>query len=474
MDRRLEIVFGPPGTGKTTEMLRRLQGFLDAGISPRKIAYCSFTQEGTNQGKLRAKEKFGFSDDDMPYFRTLHSLAFSLLGLNPKQVIKQYHYREFSDIVGMQFSGYYSDEKNDCADKFLFYAELLRNNKDYALSVMEDIDPDKLYLVRKAYKDFKEDRGLVDFGDMLELCIKNKFQAPVEVAILDEAQDLSTLQWTFFESVFAKCPLWLVAGDDDQAIYQWSGADVGHFLNLEATESPMILHQSHRLPLVVQAYSNAITERITHRVQKEFKPREEVGKLTFETSYQDVKYNTEDTYMILSRNNCYLDEVETWMQQNGLVYERRGKKSILDDDMELIKEWEAFRKGKAKHLSVDLQMVLKSDAKGDDPWYDAFDWETPHIEYYREYIGRRGAKNPKIRLATIHTVKGAEADHVILLTDMSRNTYRNYVRNPDMEERVWYVGATRARESLTLITPSTNKHYPLGKEIVEWAQNLNP
>jgi superfamily I DNA/RNA helicase len=472
--KELELVFGPPGTGKTTEMLRRLQGFLEGGIAPRKIAYCSFTQEGTNQGKLRAKQKFGFHDEDMPYFCTLHSLAFHLLGLTPQQVIKPHHYKEFSDIVGMQFTGYYSDERNSPSDKYLFYGELLRNNKEYALSVMENVDVDKLFLVRKAYKRYKEDRGIIDFGDMLELCIKEKFKVPVEVAILDEAQDLSTLQWEFFESVFAKCPLWIVAGDDDQAIYQWSGADVNKFLSLQATDTPTVLHQSHRLPIVVQAYSNAITDRITKRVRKEFKPRGELGHLSFETSYKDVKFNTEDTYMILSRNNCYLDEVETWLQQNGLIYERRSKKSIQDDELCLIKEWEGFRKGRTKHLSVDLQMVLKDKAKGDDPWYDAFEWDSHQVAYYRDYLSRKGAKNPNIRLATIHTVKGAEADHVILLSDMSRNTFSNYKKNPDMEERVWYVGATRAAESLTIITPTTNRHYPLGKEIVEWAQKVNP
>jgi superfamily I DNA/RNA helicase len=84
-------------------------------------------------------------------------------------------------------------------------------------------------------------------------------------------------------------------------------------------------------------------------------------------------------------------------------------------------------------------------------------------EYYRA-VRRRGEsllKVPRITVSTIHQVKGGEADHVMLATDMSHSCYRSLQTNPDSEHRVFYVGATRAKESLHIIYPQTSKFYRL-------------
>ena len=60
---------------------------------------------------------------------------------------------------------------------------------------------------------------------------------------------------------------------------------------------------------------------------------------------------------------------------------------------------------------------------------------------------------PRINLSTIHGVKGGEQDNVVLLTDLSRNTQRNYENNPDDENRLFYVGATRTKSHLHIIRP---------------------
>ena len=66
---------------------------------------------------------------------------------------------------------------------------------------------------------------------------------------------------------------------------------------------------------------------------------------------------------------------------------------------------------------------------------------------------------PQIFLETIHAVKGGEADNVLLLTDMSRRTYQNLQYEPDDENRVLYVGCTRAKKNLFILTPRTLQRY---------------
>ena len=39
------------------------------------------------------------------------------------------------------------------------------------------------------------------------------------------------------------------------------------------------------------------------------------------------------------------------------------------------------------------------------------------------------------------------------MTDLTENTMRSYERNPDDENRLFYVGATRTKENLHIIEP---------------------
>jgi superfamily I DNA/RNA helicase len=60
---------------------------------------------------------------------------------------------------------------------------------------------------------------------------------------------------------------------------------------------------------------------------------------------------------------------------------------------------------------------------------------------------------PQVIVGTIHSVKGGEADVVILFPDLSQAgdaAYQRYGPPRDAVIRMFYVGMTRARESLFL------------------------
>jgi DNA helicase-2/ATP-dependent DNA helicase PcrA len=82
-----------------------------------------------------------------------------------------------------------------------------------------------------------------------------------DVIFIDEAQDLSPIQWRMFDVLKEKSKDIYLAGDDDQAIFAWAGADVKRFLNEPAEE--VILNYSNRIPPAVQELTNIILERIT-------------------------------------------------------------------------------------------------------------------------------------------------------------------------------------------------------------------
>ena len=98
-------------------------------------------------------------------------------------------------------------------------------------------------------------------------------------------------------------------------------------------------------------------------------------------------------------------------------------------------------------------------------WFEAFDAAPRREINYLKQMRRRGEKlnqAPRITLSTIHGAKGGEAENVVLLTDLSFNTMKSYERNPDDENRLFYVGATRTKEHLHIIRPQQdNKGYDL-------------
>ena len=84
------------------------------------------------------------------------------------------------------------------------------------------------------------------------------------------------------------------------------------------------------------------------------------------------------------------------------------------------------------------------------------------VVVFQRRRGEQLNKPPRITLSTIHGAKGGEAQNVVLLTDLSFNTMRGYERNPDDENRLFYVGATRTKEHLHIIRPQQdNKGYEL-------------
>jgi superfamily I DNA/RNA helicase len=449
---KTEILFGPPGTGKTTELLNRLEWEIAQGIDPKEIAYVSFTREGTNQGKERALKQFDYCKNELPYFRTLHSLAFKELNVRKAQVMDFAKYKYFSTKLGMHFTGYYTEEFRNDDDKFLFLADLERNNAKAVEPFLESVDVQKLKFVAGQYKAYKKQFAYIDFTDMIERFVARDESVPVRVAFVDEAQDLTTLQWRMVFTAFKDVERMYIAGDDDQAIYQWSGADVDKFLSLEGART--ILRHSHRLPDPILNYAKRISNCISNRVVKDYDGLGDTGEVIQCNTIEEVPINPNETYMFLTRNNTFLSDIENYVMKKKVMYRRKGVSSVGDNDVRAIKEYEKVRRTMQMDNVTEafLRPFLREGYSLTDPWYDSFDWSQEKALYFRDLVSRKvNTKDIKINISTIHAVKGGEADNVILCTDITRNVAANLRNNPDSEHRVFYVGATRAKKRLYVI-----------------------
>ena len=192
----------------------------------------------------------------------------------------------------------------------------------------------------------------------------------------------------------------------------------------------------------------------------------------------------EGNWLVLARTRFMLNELEDKLYSQGLYYENKFKTNNEQELYLAIIDWEDLRNNKVinyeqikriasfmsprnyqkeelQYLDKDAsyhmnELYQKKGLNTQKVWYEALDAAPEHkIRYIRRMRenGEQLNKKPRITLSTIQGVKGGEQDNVILLTDLSKNTQRNYEQNPDDENRLFYVGATRTKNHLHIIRP---------------------
>lgn len=495
-----EIVLGPPGTGKTTALLRMVEDELDRGVPPDRVGFVSFTKRAAQEAIERACKKFGLEREQLRYFRTLHSMCFNALGISNADVFEGKKLIEFGDWIGVRLSEMRHSDDDTLAgftagDRALFMENLARV-RGVTLREQYELNHDGLqwsFVERtaRALAQFKRDRQLLDYTDMLVDFARQEWSPSLEVLFVDEAQDLSALQWRVVEKLSRGCRRVVVAGDDDQAIYRWAGADVEHLIGLPGTVS--VLGQSWRCPVSVQELSQEMIGRVRHRRPKEWLPRDAAGRLERVRKFEDVDTSGKDV-LILGRNAFTLRNVMPMLRSDGIIYEWKGHSSVSQKILEAVRSWEALRRGESitadearvvygylasgagvrrgyKSLPgpspsdmVDMNWLReRGGLMRDEIWHEALTRIPDEERVYMLRARQKGESlqpgRARVRLSTIHGAKGGEADHVVVLSDMASRTYDEFLVNPEDEARVFYVAVTRSRERLTVVAPTLKTAY---------------
>lgn len=487
------IVLGPPGTGKTTTLLNKVDDYLKQ-TDPDKIGYFAFTQKAAHEARDRAMKQFNLEEDDLPYFRTLHSLAFRKLGLKKDQVMQKRHYKDLGSKLGFPV-GYavYQEDHDGTGCTFGSDSEYLRIiqlaqlknitiEQQYDLKEhVQDLSFSNLRIISNELKRYKKEYSLIDYNDMILDFTKSDKSPKFDVVFIDEAQDLSLMQWEMARSIWKKTEDSFIAGDDDQAIYKWAGADVDSFIALKGQYLP--LTQSYRIPAKVHGLAMGIINRIRNRIDKTWQPKVNEGTLQRHFDVDSIDM-TKGDWLVLSRTRHMLTDIGESLYRQGLYYKNKYKRTNEQVLHEAATAWEYLRQGQLitykqvesiskymgpKHWHAKkIKGMAKESFYGIDQlvkdyglqvktvWYEAFDEAgQTEVDYLRKMRknGEKLNEKPRIELSTIHGAKGGEATNVVLLTNLTENTMRSYERNPDDENRLFYVGATRTKENLHIIEP---------------------
>ena len=477
-------ILGPPGTGKTTRLINYVKTFVKLGTPIDKIGYFAFTTKAANEAVDRMLDSSPkLQKKHLKHFRTLHSLAFTQLGIKKAQVMQDEHYEDIGRKLGIEVTVYSNgEEKTGFVDSDSEYFNIINAARIKNVSIQEeydtdmyseDIDKHQLQILKDEVDNYKQAYGLVDFTDMIERFNLSELCPKYDVVFVDEAQDLSPIQWKMYDILKKNSKYVILAGDDDQAIYGWAGADVKRFQDEPAKD--IILPQSYRVPQQIQFVADQILSRIPddRRIKKLWAPRPESGTTNYITSIEDAPLH-EGSWLVLSRTNDRLNKLKPFLKDMAIYFEIKGRKSYKTRLYTAIKNYTRWTNGDKLSLSEckDLLEFLEENVNiTEERMYDLFEWgysktsqwyevfktDPEESLYIREMLRLKEelSKPARVKLSTIHAAKGGEATNVLIILDNTKKIRDAVDKSDDKhdeEHRVWYVGVTRTKQNLYIMT----------------------
>jgi DNA helicase II / ATP-dependent DNA helicase PcrA len=346
------VLLGPPGTGKTTALMEMISADLAAGVKASRIGFLSFSRNACEEIRDRIGVKVRDGDypgrismsRDFKHFRTIHSACFALLGLSKLDCFGRDHVADFNRATGLDLSAPAPEYGTAPASKMRQTAtDALLSAYDWHRNTLTPFGQDNpqnapieaVNDFARIFDEWKTDLGLVDYTDMLKEVLDCSMVPPeLDRLYVDEAQDLSPLQAAVVEWFMLNARSTVIAGDDDQAIYGFQGADPSWLMAMAEHNDCRVLGTSWRLPPEIHAKSQEMIMLNQHRAPKVFEPRPDSRGSYEHTGPAEALSELDDfaSALILCRTRYYCTLYADELFKRGVPYLTREGKNPLQDN----------------------------------------------------------------------------------------------------------------------------------------------
>lgn len=486
-DSRHILAAAAPGSGKTRVLAYRFARLLEKGVPPSDILAVTFTNRAAREMKERIASLASIEPKELNV-GTFHGFclkllkkelpAFTLSGRDESEyLLKELGFKDAGKLLD-RISSY----KNGCGG--------LDENISEAFS---------------AYEKALKERSALDLDDLMVKALEvleRKNENLFSHVMVDEFQDINPVQGSIIAALAHDCVSLLAIGDPDQAIYAFRGSNVKSFLDFEKDypdAEVVTLAKNYRSSGKIVAASQKLIENnkerfnknsiaIRHgggieliecgdeRAEAEFIIKEiermmgGLSSLTVKDS-DDARFSD---FAVLYRTNRQAEALADAFERSPLPFNvitppgagfgdfiRRLKNLTLKDTplSELVRA-----EGKCAGLDENLLDIFLSVAEG---------FEGTMAEYIEEMVLSKPVDNydvkaDKVSLMTLHASKGLEF-RTVFITGVEDGLipFSFPERETDIEEerRLFYVGLTRAKETLYLLTSKKRKIWGEAREM---------
>ena len=299
-------VIAGAGSGKTRALTHRFAYLVnDLGILPGNILCVTFTNKAANEMRQRIHNLTG--DNDTGYINTFHGFCVSVLQEDSYavQYPKSFLVLDNSDIDAMlriiyEERGLTLRDMTFAAARDMIEIEKLFKRPEYYLDMIAmDLD-----CLREKYDKATSARDIIfygylyqekkcfglDYNDLIKFTlyifqkhedIRLKWQKRLEYIMIDEFQDIDTLQYELMEALCGYHKNLFIVGDPDQTIYTWRGADVKFLLDFDrrfpGTKTIMMMENYRSTPQILAA-ANSLIDKNHNRIKKDLIPQLPAGE----------------------------------------------------------------------------------------------------------------------------------------------------------------------------------------------------
>ena len=340
------LVLAGAGSGKTRVLVHRVAWIVEAMQSnPNSVMAVTFTNKAANEMKSRIQELLQSPLADL-WCGTFHGLAHRTL----KRFYKEANL--ISTFTVLDAEDQLRVIKRICKDNNLEESSWPAKQIQWQINSWKDagkrpknVDDSKDFYaetVKKIYSQYDEickKDSLVDFAELLlksyELLKSNKkvrdfFHRRFRHILIDEFQDTNVIQYAWLNEVASKEASITAVGDDDQSIYGWRGAKVGHledFKTKHKQNATIRLEQNYRSTSIILNAANALIENNQARLGKNLWTESNEGEQI--TLYQ--AFNEQDEARFVA------EIIKSWMDggelfsDSAVIYRSNAQSRAIEE-----------------------------------------------------------------------------------------------------------------------------------------------
>jgi DNA helicase-2/ATP-dependent DNA helicase PcrA len=497
-------VIAGAGTGKTRAITHRLAYAVDIGVvDPQRILALTFTARAAGEMRTRLRA-LGVPSVAA---RTFHAAALKQLMYFWPQVLGGRFPALLTTKTG--FLGEAINRANVSATKSnsvlrdvageIEWAKVIGLAPDEYIKAVDDysrpirisnnkVDATQIARVYEAYESLKKQERAIDFEDVLLLTVgmleeerdvRDRVRDQYRYFTVDEYQDVSPLQQRLLDLWLGKRDDICVVGDPAQTIYSFAGATPAFLLNFTSKypgaevirltsgyrSTPEIINTANTI-LRSASLGHELDAVNDHgekpKAQGFISEKEEAEALV--NFIKDDLANKIHSYdiAILARTNAQLETFESALNAAGIENQIRNAERFFNrtEVREILKAIRSASVLSEGDWLADLRDAMKPF--GESEYVRAFMQLARELEnegltslraFLRELEDRAEQNNPPtlpgVALATLHAAKGLEWKKVYL-AGVSSEILPWGSQPVDEERRLFYVGVTRAQESLVI------------------------